>query len=633
MGKSVIKSRIIKSRGFSLLEIIIALSIIGIVMVTLATYARKMIDEHVRQVDAEAIVQDIYGVLQFVNADTIDIFINNTANAKKVTNPLYQLSGTPVYPDAKPDAKDSQVDPDFRVNGMVNNPIWQSHPHKAIDVDFDIKKKDVSPWIARTYSTGVTHSVSNTHQIINGNNPDGSPKIYYSHSLKWSQFIWGTKSVRHYFTDSGCTGTNAAGNTVYFKQQFLSCSENPALKNSEIAIARIDLVNDKGSQDNSVKRVDVYIRFTPSDGNPARLEQFITPLTTAFRTRKIGPNMNSAYLVMQTTGTNAWTLLNKTNGNAATTATNEGDIAMLTDFPQMVGILKKENTYGIRFTFDGNGDYLRTDGLNSAMKLCWNTKAGAAGPCLTAPSEKLLVLKSRTDSKEEADLQVGSVILTNYHIENGQRTPEFNTVPRVQYAAFHNTHQILPFFQRETNENPNRLEICTDISTPPDTRCNYVIHDDIILEPVNGAIDVPLQTCPVAEGFTRHPLTHPANPDDPVNHQLYPRLSAAISSVVSGLHNDGNVVNNVMPDNIFNDQGRNLNHLNLSNFSINRLGGTVLQIRHVNNSWRIAGMVASEDSLTNNRKAWIYINPSWLSVMITTWCSSEPQTLPAVPAP
>ena len=622
MGKSVIKSRIIKSHGFSLLEIIIALSIIGVVMVTLATYARKMIDEHVRQVDAEAIVQDIYGVLQFVNADTIDTFTNNTTVAEKVTNPLYQLSSNLVYPDAK---KDPDPLHHFDLKGMENNPIWQSHPHNVdAKIDIDFTKEKISPWIARNYSAGVIHPVSNTHQI-KGKNTDGSDKIYYSHSLKWSQSIWGTESVRQYFTDSGCTGTNVTGNSVYFKQQFLSCNENPSLKRSEIAIARIDLVNDKGSQNNSVKRVDVYVRFKPLDGNPARLEQFITPLTTAFRTRKIGPNINSAYLVMQTAGTNAWTLLNKTNGNATTSATKESDIAMLTDLPQMVGILKKGNTYGIRLTFDGNGDYLRTDGLNSAMKLCWNTKDGAAGPCLTAPSEKLLVLKSRTNSKEEADLQVGSVILTDYHIVNGQPTPDFNTAPRVKYAAFHNTNQIHPFFQREINGNPGRFEICTDISTPPDTRCNYVINDNIILEPVNGAIDVPLQTCPVAEGFTRRPLTNPDNPDDPVNHRLYPRLSAAISSVVSGLHNDGNVVNNVMPDNIFSDQGRNLNQLKGPNFTINRLGGTVLQIRRVNNSWRIAGMVASEDSLTTNRKAWIYINPSWLSVMITTWCSSEPQ--------
>ncbi|EBG5027626.1 type II secretion system protein, partial [Salmonella enterica subsp. enterica] len=60
----------IKSRGFSLLEIIFVLAFIGIILATVATYARKFIDEKTRQSAADAVAQDIYGILQFVNADS-----------------------------------------------------------------------------------------------------------------------------------------------------------------------------------------------------------------------------------------------------------------------------------------------------------------------------------------------------------------------------------------------------------------------------------------------------------------------------------------------------------------------------------------------------------------------------------
>lgn len=71
--------------GFSLLEVIIVLALIGMMLVMLANYKKKQIDEAGRQITANAIVQEMYGFLKFVNED--EVAMDNSA--KPLTNPLY----------------------------------------------------------------------------------------------------------------------------------------------------------------------------------------------------------------------------------------------------------------------------------------------------------------------------------------------------------------------------------------------------------------------------------------------------------------------------------------------------------------------------------------------------------------
>lgn len=616
VSESAIRRRTIikESRGFSLLEIIFVLAFMGIILVAVATYTRKMIDEKNRQAAADAVAQEVYGILQFVNADTIDTFRSyNPSDAskrvmKKVTNPLYQLPGMAVYPESNDTLEGA-------LKGLTSNPVWLAHPHNGSSLD--ATKDTVSPYIARNYSTSITGPISNNIEVLDGQ------KTHYSHSLKWGQAIWGKNSVRSYFTDSLCQGgTTGTGNMIYFRQQFLSCNEDPVLRNSEIGISRVDLVNDRGSYTRlessddlpvPVNRVDIYVSFRPVDGNSARIEQFVTPLMTAFRTRKIVPDTDNIFLVMSQTvpgNSNAWTLLNKKNGAPADTKTPVTNLVRLSDLPDMVSQLQKGHTYAIRFSFDGKGDYLRTDGLNAASTLCWNTATGVAGPCLTSPSPDSLILTRRDNPQELANLQVNSVISKgSYKDNNGKVQAEYYTVPQIFYKAFSNKGTIPPFYSKETSPGSDKWELCTG-----KTDCSFTVNDNEIAEPGNGAISVPLQTCPQYVKDKRRMNMHP-------------RLSAAISSVVSGISKKSTAVTPGTDSNIFSDPGMNLNELSRKRLSINRLGGTVLQVRQDQKSgtWRIAGMVASEDIDLLDGKPWIYINPPWLSVMITTWCSSVPQ--------
>lgn len=617
---SIVNDRVIKSRGFSLLEVIFVLAFLGIILLTVGNYVRKLIDEKNRQTAADAVVQEIYGVLQFVNADSIETFKSNNYGSnvadrgmKKVTNPLYQSAGVAVYPEPKTDV-------DTALTGLTNNPIWLAHPQHN-EASLIASNGAVSPYIARNYSTGITNIINNDI-VINDNG-----KANYSHSLKWSQAIWGNGSVRGYFTDSGCqSGVSATNiNAIYFSQQFLSCNENPVLKNSEIGIPRIDLVNKEGSFDRrrdapehsvSVDRVDVYVSFSPVDGNSARIAQFITPLTDAFRVRKIMPNTDNIFLVTRIdagTNDNAWALLNKKNGLSVGNNVPVSDFATLSDLPDMVGKLQKGRTYAIRFTFDGKGDYLRTDGVNAATKVCWNTTDSMAGPCITSTSQDTLVLKRRDNSREFANLQVNSVISKGSYMDNaGNIQPEYYTAPRIQYAAFSNTGANLgPYYKNDKDKMCTTSGGCTAGPAP-----------ELVSDTANGAIPVPVQTCPGFDEITNTGAT--------VRRRLHPRLNVAVSSVVSGIPKQhGNKVDlDIKNRNVFSKLGHGITELtsdnNRSNISINSLGGAVLQVIRAGDEWRIAGMVASED-IGINGDDWIYFNPPWLSVMITTWCSSVPQ--------
>ncbi|HAK4778116.1 TPA: type II secretion system protein [Salmonella enterica] len=613
VSESNMSKRIAKSRGFSLLEIIFILAILGTVLAATANYVRKMIDEKSRQTEADAIAQEVYGTLQFINTDTIKVLVGT--KTKFIINPLYQRSDDPVY--INPETTD------IGVKGILNNPLWQIHPGKSTDAN----SPDISPYIARTYSRDISSPVSN-QTIINDNGN------YYSHSLKWSQTEWGKNSVRNYFTDSGCQGAGT-GNAVYFNQQFLSCNENPVLRNSEIRISRVDLVNDQGtfsrfantpSADNksmSINRVDFYVTFTPVDSNPARIEQFITPLLTAFRSKKVTPNTDGIYLVRRQAGTdNGWTLLDKLTGLPAGPSPTPGhkrtDLATASDLPELVGKLVKGQTYALRFTFDGNGNYLRTDGLNAATKVCWNMDTGVAGPCLTASSPDTLLLAQRQSPNVPANLQVDSVVSSMKYLnaDGKEVVEEYYTAPRIQYAAFNNTGKNLgPYYKGGANND----EMCTDTNPPI---CDRGPNINDVEQVGNGAISIPIQTCP------RNSVTTL----DKKNISLYPRLSVAVSSVVSGIVKnkiDGVEVRSPdqMVGNIFKMQKNNMKQLMDNSVSINLLGGTVLQVNQVDNTWRISGMVASDDSdFSTDARAWIYFNPSWLSVMITMWCSSVPQS-------
>lgn len=585
-----------KQRGYSLLEIILVLAFIGVVMATAATWLRKRVDEAARQAVADAVAQEVSGVLQFIHSDTLLVTINN--QTRKLANPLYQSVDDPVYGDDNLSFAPAPL-------GIANNPLFQLHAGAATGLD--AAGANVSLWLARVWSTSLASP-------LNAPLPPG----IHSHPLRWSQAVWGQNSARTSFTDSGCQNAIGVG-AVLFHQSFLSCDENPVLVNSALSIVRIDLISSKGAtsrdgatrpQDVSVgiDRVDVYVQFTPADGNAAGIMQVISPLISALRTKKLSPDADAIWLVSRAAADPAdqWDFVTKTG--APYRAVSPDELIGFSEIPAYLGRLGNNRIYAVRLSFNGNSDYLRTDGVNAATRLCWNTAAGTAGPCLTSASQDSLVLKQRHNPQEFASLQASGVISTASHTGADGNTvvDEYYTAPRISYAAFSNDGGLPAVYRNPAVPG----DLCTAVG------CGQPGPGvDAVTLPANGAIAVPLQRCPQAQRGDGQAVT------------LHPRLSVSVSSAIAGIRKDATgTVLAAQGGTYLDSQERNMTQMSGSDVSINRLGGVIFQIiQHADSqNWRIGAMVAAEDTGIIGH-AWQYYNPPWLSVMVTSWCSSVAQ--------
>ncbi|EAV2673060.1 hypothetical protein EZL14_22580 [Salmonella enterica] len=73
----------ISNRGSVLLEIIIAIAIIGMVMLAVADYARKEIEKAHRQNISDIIVKEISSFLSFVNKYEVEVYKADGSTEKK----------------------------------------------------------------------------------------------------------------------------------------------------------------------------------------------------------------------------------------------------------------------------------------------------------------------------------------------------------------------------------------------------------------------------------------------------------------------------------------------------------------------------------------------------------------------
>lgn len=527
--------------GFTLLEMIIVIAIIGFIMMAMATYLKKIADNRIRQATTNAVAEEVLSFNNFIQSHYLDIYSDDDNKIKQLINPLYDEDKESIY---------SQ-----RNTNHLNDPIeknnfitWVSEKNKELD--------------------------------------------------------------RKYFIDKRCAKSESEISIgVNLVNDFLKCSLDDMLKNSEFILERVDLVGNRVNRD--ITRVDYFFTYLPSDiqKNPAEFETYTGNFIESFNQH--GLNYDQATIIKRNTKSPAdWELVKSKSEN---TALQLGDsINQLTDF-------QKNTVYGIRFSFYMNeGVYLKSDGSVAAEKLCWSEKNKALGPCIKPFDNKknqLMIISGDTDKnnhapglcwsknenksvsclgmKKDSTLDDPQLRLTEVSEDGSEKTGTLiaKMIMEEQFLKKGNDGKY-----KYENEYRTPVQVVylnfTGENPPTDNPNNNGDND--------GHIIFKQQECPV----------HPSDK----NMRLYPRLTAVLSSFVSTMDESGKFEKIDLSS-----QSTARHNSGLSN--IGMMGNIVLQVNKKNQDW----VITSSTSSSNGRDFKSYINPKSLSIVALMWCDSTPQ--------
>lgn len=524
----------ITNRGLVLLEVIIAIAILGLVMLATADYVRKEIEKVHRQNLSDIIVTEISTFLSFVNRYELNVYKADGTTEKRI-NPLYDVP-MPGKPDLRPD-------------------YYKNRLTKKMEDDL-------------------------SNQL--------------SSFINWGKYIPGGGAERNYFLDRACGGTGVnsipVNNTsgMNFVDQFLSCERK--WENSEFDIDRVDLIGDQTK--GSIDRVDFFLAFNEfTENNGFELFNYATSLSRAFD--KAGYLVSSAYLISRgkATGPQNWMLVR--NGTGTSTARVD---VLNPDGYDFLSTLPRNLQYGIRISMKSDGVNLRADGSVNAEKVCWDPVDNAPVICIASNKystyEDPMLSATVSPGGEPASLSVKELIFNNGigTRPDGTKYNRYSTVPVVDYVSF-------------TGENKNKIKVSENYSANVNDEEGFIRRD--------------IQKCPL------NPEGDGAGNPQP----LYPRIAVALSSFVAESLADNS---KLKLESDLSKLRLNRNKLSLlQGQDIDLVKGIVIQVNQstINKptgEWFISASTGLKSDITG---AYNVINPKSLSLLVTTWCSTEEQDL------
>lgn len=615
-------------RGYSLLEMIIVLGIIGFIMSGIAVYVNKQLDIRNRQQVANAVVQEISGMLSFVNADQIKWHNNDNPRVIHADiNPLYggdllraPNGATPAY-----------INPilEMRYNGHRDT----AKVNIEAPTSGNLSSKDNSPFIKRVY-----YPNNNDYTTI-----VAQPAMLNVNGVDKAQLPLDWPADRMEFTDSACkTATDA--HPVHFVGKYLTCAL-PVLiaspDNSALYIKRVDFVSNAtaseshritdlthpGEANTTISRMDVYVNFNPQVPSAhAEIVNYLSALQQALTQKGLSADM----FVVRTSGTKATSPANPAPSfpreqphiQAYTPIVIPGtpDHALtLADAINHTNLLHPtagtEQRLAIRLVFRFSGRALHAEGDVLAEKLCWSSATGAPAPCLKSSDDGSALMLTNRQGNEMATLQAKDVVLQR---NDGQGGIEYYTAPHIQYRAFKNPID---------NPGQGGLPPCDPGGGGQPASCKFLdgTEDNTHLDPSiaemshieYGAIRIPVQSCPTYQPPNAPPGAPPI--------KLFPKLITAISSVAAATPTD---INPNTPDYEFPRNDQASNNSIIGNFALSRVDVARSHRRDDGstdpagaNPWVLSAKVSASSTVDNRGR--IYYNPTWLSLQITTWCSTD----------
>ncbi|WP_024171232.1 prepilin-type N-terminal cleavage/methylation domain-containing protein [Escherichia coli] len=518
-----------KMKGFTLLEMIIPLAIMGVAMLSVIKYKEKEANEARRQIVSNALVTEISGMLAFVTEERIMVVQNG--EDVEIINPLYNSGG-------------------------LKEPYTNRAANKELNEDMSSKTDEIIDW----------------------------------------------REDRKYFTRKTCK--NTGGQSEYeFTTDYIPCNEPSVLNNSELRLERIDFVGKDESVGSAIERVDFVLYFDKtSDSETFHFTNYIKHLEKAAEDHSI--IFKDIHIVERGRGQSVsdWSLTKVGN-----------EILTLGKLPENLDKLVETKNYGLRISIDPNsGVFLRADGRVGTDKLCWNIDSKMAGPCLTADNTgNNLVLTSglKAEKKELGicwDMENGTSKLCLTQVAGKDSNNEDQSLLKLNDSEGNPATLLANVIVEEPSmdEGNDNKKIYRTI---PNTiyrafgnsdRGELVINDpgnygvDVTSE--KGRIELNVQDCPVA----------------PDGQTLYPRLSASIASIVADTEDDGK----------YNADFRNPES-NRDGGKLGQLSGAAIQVNKIGDKWYVTATLGIVNPADNNTA--VYLNPKFLAVNITTWCSSE----------
>ncbi|EAZ4875678.1 type II secretion system protein [Salmonella enterica] len=625
-----------KDSGFSLLEIIIVLAIIGGVMVSYAYYARKKAENIAQQNTANALVAEMKGVINFVRDDKIALVKGSPLADKadensEIVNPLYDDSGSA----------------DAGYGWRIENEI----------------------------DTVDTGSIDN-------------------------YFLWGNNNnkanqQRYYFLSSNCKVDLKS--EYPFDKEYLPCFMSTRATNSAAVIERIGLAGGTSdSNKRNVNRIDVIVKFKRNEKNDnyqfADYEPHFSQALSA-----AGISASHAMVLHRNTSGENWKLVvqkkdNKTPVEFGTIANNMDALTQYTqgDFGVRFTFDMNDNSNGGSGGGGSDKCWITKDADDKETKLCYNSTEGQG-----EHGEDIVLSLDLTDTKNENGNQMAGTLKANVVMENtsrrvymfkrrsggsleldGDGKPERYTytdsegnpyegdfvmndevakndaVPGDSYSGSNyevyttRTYDAFELLTPVTSEYHAFMEVGKDVTGETDYYPTYDDSDASKKTTDYGPIRIPVQSCPqIKQNIALRDYNGELIKDENGNTQtvevirkLYPHLSAAMSSV--NAYNMNGLTTGLM------DPSQTRNRLDSSKV-ISQLAGVTTQIEFTKNNeqyrpgssgintgetvvyedskylWIISASVGLYDGDTG--KGATLVNPPDIAYTVSRWCSSVPQ--------
>ncbi|MBU9808823.1 type II secretion system protein [Rahnella sp. SL6] len=554
--------KVSNSKGFTLLEMIVVMGIMGLVFTSFALFKKKQIESVARENLTNIIANEVHGMLQFINRDEIQITEDSDADGEM----------------------------DFIVNPLFDRTISTANEK------------------GKTYGWRVEDQAFST-----------DPKDT-DHFIQWDNTL-----SRGYFTSHRCYNTgNKKVADKEFKVEDLACNQPANNQDKSLVLERVDLVGDEETR--TIDRVDFYVSFHPgingkNDMDKFTIENYATAFSKAFTHYDLAYQHADYIYRREAKGTDVanfgtgWKLLKTHDAKTDDEAVPFGSMVSYLD-----KIDQTAAQLGVRFSFKaGLGKVIKPDGLVGVDKLCWNLKENMMTHCLevedgTGRNNEEGVM--HLTAKDANNQTVTGTLMANVIFEGEAFDPEkgniiaLMTSPVVSYQSFGNKKD------RGTNDV---------IIDDPD---NY--DKSVTDEP--GYIKIPVQKCPLA----------PPAPGNPQNapRVLYPRLAAAISSIVADVGKQGNAGSESEGGEDFSDFSNSENNRTTTKGVLDHLSGVAVQVNLIRENdkkispddyWVISATSGVFDNISG--KGVSVINPSSLSVVLTSWCSSIKQPAAGADAP